>query len=90
MALPKIVESDPWLEEDEDCSHKSDKERPCKRDFTSVTKIVKVSVYIYLVYKLLSRSSVGIAFLTRLYKIASGNILTILFILSVSFLKRLY
>ncbi|OMJ72100.1 hypothetical protein SteCoe_29553 [Stentor coeruleus] len=72
MALPQIQETDPWLEDDEENFHKyieiyeksqeklrkeSDLKHPSIAG--TVTAIAKVSVYSYLIFKLISSSPIA-------------------------------
>ena len=59
MALPKIIETEPWLEEDDDFPVKTRK-RSYSKDIAEKTatlsKMVKTGVYAYIFLNLISKS----------------------------------
>lgn len=59
MALPKIIETEPWLEEDDDFPVKTRK-RSYSKDIAEKTamlsKMVKTGVYAYIFFNLISKS----------------------------------
>ena len=72
MALPQIPETDPWLEDDEENMESREYEdkiaweklenakRIERKSFTvTVTAIAKISIYSYLIFKILSNSKAG-------------------------------
>lgn len=79
MALPQIQETDPWLEDDEENFHKyieiyqksqlklKERSHPRHPSLTgTVTAIAKVSVYSYLIFKLISSSPIARIIVTSL------------------------
>ena len=61
MSLPKIVESEPWLEEDDDFqvkSYKNLKNNESIMNFATMNKLIKTGVYAYLIIRLISRSKI--------------------------------
>jgi hypothetical protein len=59
MVLPKIVETEPWLEEDDDFPSKTRKKNVFKElaeHLTGLTKMIKTGVYLYIFMNLMSKS----------------------------------
>lgn len=101
MALPQIQESDPWLEVDEEdmeecvLAHKKahekfqEQKRSEQKSMTgTVTTLAKISIYTYLLFRVLSKSSVARLLLTQLKHFAGKyqSISSILFILAFTLL----
>ena len=71
MALPQIQESDPWLESDEDeiechlIAHKKaqdileSQKKECQSVAVTITTVAKISIYSYLIFRILSKSALA-------------------------------
>ena len=83
MALPRIQESDPWLEVDEDeidsrllaekkAKSKLESERnPESPSMTgTITTVAKISIYSYLIFQILSKSALAMMFFKYLRSVA--------------------
>lgn len=73
MALPRIDESEPWLEEDEDFpSKETQKQKAAVNHFlSSLYSFTKIGAYIFLASKLFSRSSIVQDITAKALKLAS-------------------
>ena len=76
MALPKIVESEPWLEEDDDFPVKTRKrsfQKELAENTAMVSKMVKSGVYLYIFINLISKSRFFSSFLVMLKSLLQAN-----------------
>ena len=104
MSLPQILETDPWLEDDEEnqersisaykkLQQKTEKETK-DQNFNltgTVTAIAKISIYTYLVFKIVSKSSVARVILRNLRQIIGKyqSISSICLILTITLLSHI-
>lgn len=75
MSLPRIDESEPWQEEDDEFPSKIPQRlKPKEHSFTtSISSVAKIGIYVYLSIKLISRSSIAQDLVARALKLTTHN-----------------
>lgn len=76
MSLPKIVEIEPWLEEDDDFPVKKSKTSgkiESAINSTSLTKLLKSGVYLYIIIGLILKTNITRSLLITLKSILGTN-----------------